>query len=74
MTQAQKISDTAREMAVTIMKSLVDHNLSYGDALNALMIAFIYSARSAGVDKENLLANISANWDIADEPNTSSTH
>jgi hypothetical protein len=72
--EAQKVNEKSRTSALKIMNSLAENDLNYGEALNAMMLALIYSAQTAGIDKNNLLDNISFNWDITGESETSTTH
>ena len=77
MIEAQIVNQKSRDAARSIMNSLPDNDMSYGEALNAMMIAFIYSAIDAGINKENLIDNISDNWDISIESlenDVSNTH
>jgi hypothetical protein len=56
--EAQKVNEKSRTSALKIMNSLAENDLNYGEALNAMMLALIYSAQTAGIGKNNLLENI----------------
>lgn len=74
MSEAQKVTEKSRTSALKIMDSLAKSNLNYGEALNAMLLALIYSAQNAGIDKDNLVENVVINWEIMNRPEATTTH
>ena len=66
MSKIIELPNDIKVIAGHLMCELSDRKLTYGEALNALLLATIVSAQEGGIDKEKLLANISENWDLCE--------
>ena len=66
MSKIIELPNDTKVIAGHLMRELSDRNLTFGEALNALLLATIVSAQEGGFDKEGILNNISENWDLCE--------
>ena len=66
MSKIIELPNDTKVIAGHLMRELRDRNLTFGEALNALLLATIVSAQEGGFDKEGILNNISENWDLCE--------
>ena len=66
MSKIIELPNDIKVIAGHLMRELSDRNLTFGEALNALLLATIVSAQEGGFDKEGILNNISENWDLCE--------
>lgn len=52
-----------RTAITTVVQTLEDQDLDFGDALTALSYALIVSAKGARISKEEFLKNLELEWD-----------
>jgi hypothetical protein len=52
-----------RTAITTVVQTLEDQDLDFGDALTALSYALIVSAKGARISKEEFLQNLELEWD-----------